>query len=95
MKRIYLHPLPLRIWHWVNASLFLVLLVTGLQLRIPGVPSVGPRHPALWLHKYAGWAMAASCVFWLLYSLATGSLSRHYLFRRRDFGECSGRRSFI
>ena len=84
MKRIYLHPLPLRIWHWVNASLFLVLLVTGLQLRIPGVPSVGPRHPALWLHKYAGFAASGSFVFWLFYVALSGAFWRHYLIRPAD-----------
>ncbi len=85
MKRIYLHPLPLRIWHWANALLVILLLITGVQLRISGVPSLGPRHPALWMHKYAGWAMVASCVFWLIYSLASRDLSRHYAVRARDF----------
>ena len=84
MKRTYLHPLPLRIWHWVNALLVILLIITGIQLRIPGVPSLGPRHPALWVHKYAGWAMVASCVFWLVYSLASGNLSRQYAVRTRD-----------
>ena len=85
MKKTYLHPLPLRIWHWVNAPLVILLIITGIQLRISGVPSLGPRHPALWLHRYAGWAMVASCVFWLVYSLASRNLSRQYAFRARDF----------
>jgi thiosulfate reductase cytochrome b subunit len=85
MKRIYLHPLPLRIWHWANAFLVILLIITGIQLRISGVPSLGPRHPALWVHRYAGWAMVASCVFWLVYSLATRNLSRQYAVRARDF----------
>jgi thiosulfate reductase cytochrome b subunit len=87
MKRVYLHPLPLRIWHWVNALLVLILLFTGFQLRIAGIPSAGPRHPALWVHRYAGWAMVASCVFWLVYSLATRNLIRHYGVRT---GDCKG-----
>jgi thiosulfate reductase cytochrome b subunit len=85
MKRTYLHPFPLRIWHWVNALLVLLLLITGIQLRVSGVPSLGPRHPSLWIHKYAGWAMVASCIFWLVYSLASRNLSRQYAFRARDF----------
>ena len=60
MKRVYLHPLPLRVWHWANALLVLLLIVTGTLMRISGVPSLGPRHPALWIHRYAGWAMVAS-----------------------------------
>jgi thiosulfate reductase cytochrome b subunit len=30
--------------------------------------------------------MVASWVFWLVYSVATANLSRHYAIRRRDFG---------
>ena len=85
MKRTYLHPFPLRFWHWVNALLVLLLMITGIQLRVSGVPSLGPRHPSLWIHKYAGWAMVASCIFWLVYSLASRNLSRQYAFRARDF----------
>jgi len=85
MKKIYLHPLALRIWHWVNALMIIILTVTGIQIRIPGVASLRPQDPALLIHRYAGWAMVASWVFWLVYSLATDNLSRQYVIRRRDF----------
>ena len=84
MKRIYLHPLPLRIWHWVNALIIILLIITGTQLRIPGIASLRPHHPALLVHKYVGWAMVASCVFWLVYSMVSDNLSRHYVIRRQD-----------
>jgi len=85
MKKNYLHPLALRIWHWVNALMIIILTVTGIQIRIPGVASLQPQDPALLIHRYAGWAMVASWVFWLVYSLATDNLSRQYVIRRRDF----------
>ncbi len=84
MKRTYLHPLPLRIWHWLNALLVVVLLITGAQLRIPGIASLRPNDPALMVHKYAGWAMAVSFVIWLVYGLVSDHLRRHYVMRRRD-----------
>jgi thiosulfate reductase cytochrome b subunit len=84
MKRTYLHPLPLRIWHWLNALLVVVLLITGAQLRIPGIASLRPNDPALMVHKYAGWAMAVSFVIWLGYGLVSDHLRRHYVMRRRD-----------
>jgi thiosulfate reductase cytochrome b subunit len=31
-ERIYRHPLPVRIWHWVNALCFFVLLLSGFQI---------------------------------------------------------------
>jgi thiosulfate reductase cytochrome b subunit len=85
MKKINLHPLPLRIWHWANAFLVIFLIVTGIQLRIPGVASLPPQSTALLLHRYAGWAMAASWLFWLIYGLVGHHFSRHYRFRSRDF----------
>ena len=84
MKRTYLHPLPLRIWHWLNALLVVILLITGAQLRIPGIASLRPNDPALMVHKYAGWAMAVSFVIWLVYGLVSDHLRRHYVVRRRD-----------
>lgn len=85
MKKIYLHPLALRIWHWVNALMIIILTIPGIQIRIPGMASLRPQDPALLIHRYAGWVMVASWVFWFVYSLATDNLSRHYVLRRRDF----------
>ena len=86
MKRIYLHPLPLRIWHWGNVLVVIVLFITGIQIRIPGIDSLRPQDPALLVHKYVGWAMAVFWFFWFVYNLASGNLRKHYLFRKRDFG---------
>ena len=84
MKRIYLHPLPLRVWHWVNALMVMILIITGIQLRIHGVASLRPHDLALLVHRYIGWAMVASCVFWLVYSLVSDNLIRNYLIKRGD-----------
>jgi len=84
MKKIYLHPLTLRLWHWANALMVVTLLITGFMVRMPGIASLPPRSTPLLVHRYAGWAMTAAFVFWLLYSLISGNLSRHYIFRRRD-----------
>jgi len=84
MKRIYLHPLPLRIWHWLNALMVILLLITGIQVRIPGISALRGNDPALLVHRYVGWAMTASFVFWLVYSLMTDHLRRHYGIRGRD-----------
>jgi thiosulfate reductase cytochrome b subunit len=85
MNRVYLHPLPLRIWHWVNALIVILLLATGIQFRVPGIAALWPHDPSLAFHKWAGLAMAASWIFWVIYGLATRHFVRHYAFRRRDF----------
>ena len=84
MKRIYLHPLPLRLWHWVNTLLVLALLVTGFSIRLKGVADLGANSTLLLLHRYLGWAMIACWLFWLAHGIASGGLKRHYALRRRD-----------
>ena len=32
-ERVYLHAMPVRIWHWANALGFLALILTGFQIR--------------------------------------------------------------
>ena len=85
VKRTYLHPLPLRIWHWANALMIILLIITGIELRIPGIAALPPNSTPLLVHNYVGWTMTASSLFWLVYSLITGNLRRHYVIRRRDF----------
>jgi thiosulfate reductase cytochrome b subunit len=94
MKRIYLHPLPLRIWHGVNALAVILLLMTGLQFRIPGVAALEPHNSIFSVHKWAGLAMTASWFFWFAYGLASGHLIRHYTIRRKDLGGIFGQMKF-
>ena len=84
MKGIYLHPLPLRIWHWANALTIVILIITGIRLRIPGIAALRPHDPLLLLHQYAGWAMVASSLFWFAYGMAGGYLRRQFLMKKGD-----------
>jgi len=94
MNRVYLHPLPLRVWHWVNALTVILLLATGTQFRVPGIASLWTHNPSLGLHKWAGIAMTALWVFWLIYGLATGHVLRHYAVRRQDLAGIPGQIRF-
>ena len=53
----WVHPYPvwLRVWHWSNALLFVVLLITGLSMHYsaPDRPTVGFRTTVL-VHNTAG-----------------------------------------
>jgi len=68
----------------MNVLVVTLLLVTGIQLRVAGVPDLPPHSTPLIIHRYAGWAMVACCLLWLVYGLASGHLGRHYRLRRRD-----------
>ena len=65
---IYLTPMPVRIWHWLNAFGFVTLAVTGLQIRFPEYVNIfGTYKTAIRLHNTAGFVVSISYVLWLSY----------------------------
>jgi thiosulfate reductase cytochrome b subunit len=84
MKKIHLHGLPIRLWHWLNVLMAIPLIITGIQIRVPGIADLGRHSTPLLVHKYLGWAMVATFLFWLVYNLASGNLRRHYRVKSGD-----------
>jgi thiosulfate reductase cytochrome b subunit len=84
MNKVYLHTLTIRIWHWLNALIVILLLITGIQLRVPGIEILPKFSMAVLIHKYAGFAMAGSFLFWLLCVIVERSFLRNYLLRPAD-----------
>ena len=78
MKRIYLHPLPVRMWHWLNAACFAVLIVTGAQIRYRGLMNLMPFQTAVDIHNIAGFALIGLFLVWAAYYAGTGKM-RIYL----------------
>ena len=68
MKKVFLHPTPIRIWHWTNAGLIFLLIITGIQLRFPRVSIFHYNH-AVFLHKIFGFVLVGSFLYWLTYYL--------------------------
>jgi len=85
MKRTYLHPLPLRIWHWLQACLVIILIMTGFYLRRHGIATLKPHDPVLQWHRLVGYSMVLSTLFWFAYTVWSGNLRRHYGIRKSDF----------
>ncbi|OGW39118.1 MAG: cytochrome B [Nitrospirae bacterium RBG_13_39_12] len=69
MKLIYLHPLPIRIWHWVNAAGFIVLILTGANIR--GIVNLFSVETAVEIHSWLGFILLANYCIWLFYYLLT------------------------
>jgi thiosulfate reductase cytochrome b subunit len=65
MTRLYIHPLPVRIWHWTNAVGFLLLILTGLQIRYVGVFDVVAFKTAVNVHNTVGFVLIANYFLWL------------------------------
>ena len=84
MIRIYLHPLPLRVWHWINAWIVILLALTGLYLRRYGIAALQPHDSVLLWHKCLGLAMIVTVVFWFIYNMSNKNRRQHYSITRRD-----------
>ena len=74
MKKIYLHPLPVRIWHWINAVSFLVLIVTGLQIRYRELLGMMKFRTAVDIHNFFGFILIVNFFFWLAFYLLSGKI---------------------
>lgn len=71
--RDYLYSLAIRRWHWGNALLFVLLLLSGLF----GHFSLGPVALMVQVHTWCGFALLAFWVGFVLINLTTGN-GRHY-----------------
>jgi thiosulfate reductase cytochrome b subunit len=74
MKKIYLHPLPIRIWHWVNALGFIILILTGAQIKLGNKINLFSFETAVDIHSWLGFILLANYFIWLIYYLLTGNI---------------------
>ena len=79
MKKIYLHPLPVRIWHWINAIAFIILIITGLQMRIPDKWHFMSVETAIDIHSIFGFILIANYFIWFVYYFFTGKVFKIYI----------------
>ena len=59
-KLIYIYPLPVRVWHWIIASGFVLLILTGFQIRYAEMLNFMTLSNAIALHNYVGFAVIAN-----------------------------------
>jgi thiosulfate reductase cytochrome b subunit len=78
MKRIYIHPLPVRIWHWTNAVGFVLMILTGLQLRYMDLIDVISFRTAVQLHQWIGVVLIANFAIWLGFYLFTDKIKAYH-----------------
>ncbi|MBI5114748.1 MAG: cytochrome b/b6 domain-containing protein [Rhodovulum sp.] len=72
--RIYLLPLWLRLWHWSNAVLIIVLAVTGASLHFADSTLVPVSFAtAAQIHDLAGMSLAGLYVFFVIANAVTGN----------------------
>ena len=85
-KRIYLQPIPVRIWHWINAFGIITLIVSGAQIRFPeSVTMLGSYKNAILIHNTAGLIVSISFSLWFFYyKMVKNTLDKLYIPNEED-----------
>ncbi len=76
-KLIYIYPLPIRVWHWINAPGFVLLILTGFQIRYAEMLNFMTLPTAIAIHNYVGFAVIANFFIWLAYYLGSGNMKAY------------------
>lgn len=73
-EKLYLYPIWLRLWHAVNAFMFLVLLVTGVSLQYSSIDFPLIRFDyAVQYHNIAGIILSFNYLIFVIGNLTTGN----------------------
>jgi len=84
-EKLYLYPVWVRFWHWANAILCLLLILTGLSMQYSD-----PEYPiirfdwAVSIHDVSGIILIISYIIFLIGNIFTPNGSQ-YLFRIRGY----------
>ena len=70
-KRIYIHPAPVRVWHWINAAGFVILILTGVQIRFADKVALMSLENAIDIHNYVGFVVVFNYFLWIIYYLGS------------------------
>jgi thiosulfate reductase cytochrome b subunit len=79
MTKLYLYPFWLRIWHWINAGLFLLLILSGISLHYSATNDLlVPFETAITIHNVSGVLLALMYLMFLIFNIASGNI-KHYI----------------
>ncbi|MFA8436201.1 MAG: cytochrome b/b6 domain-containing protein [Marinifilaceae bacterium] len=88
-ERMYHYPVWVRIWHWINALTFIVLLITGISMQYsdPENALLVPFEQAVQYHNIMGVVLSINYLFFILGNLFTANgkyyrMARKGLFKR-------------
>ena len=78
MARLYVHPASCRIWHWINAFGFVLMIITGFQIRYVGLLDLDVFPDGGVLHNWIGFVLIANFFVWLLYYLFSDKIKVYH-----------------
>lgn len=79
-------PVPVNVWHWVHGLCVILLVLTGIQLRLPNVlPIFATFLNAVNLHNLSAAIVICDYLFWISYRLVRRQATDSFLMSPRDF----------
>ncbi len=78
MQTVYIHPLPVRIWHWTNALGFVLMILSGLQIRYVGIIDVVSFKTAIMMHNWIGFVLIANFCIWFSFYLTSDKIKVYH-----------------
>ena len=81
-QNIYFHPIWLRLWHLINAIMFLLLILTGLSMQY-SIFSIR-FDIAVTLHNICGIILSISYLYYFIANFLTGNL-KYYRIKFKGF----------
>ena len=74
-QRVYILALWLRLWHWTNATLIILLIISGLSLHLAGQPQVALLDFSLAreVHNVCGLCLCAAYSVFFIGNIVTGN----------------------
>ena len=77
-KLMYIHPAPVRVWHWINAAGFIILILTGIQIRFAEMIDLFSLEEAIQVHNYVGFVVIAAYGLWVSYYFGTMKIKLYF-----------------
>ena len=75
---LYVHPAPVRVWHWINAVGIVLLVLTGIQIRYVEMVRFFSLEEAVNVHNYIGFVVIANYGLWVAYYFGTGKIKIYF-----------------
>jgi len=75
---MYVHPAPVRLWHWINAIGFVILILTGIQIRFAEIVNWFSLEIAIELHNYVGFVVIAAYGLWVSFYFGTMKIKLYF-----------------
>lgn len=79
MKKVFIYPFWLRFWHWFNALLFFVLIISGISLHYAD-SNLGylSYKQSMYIHNISGILLTLNYLMFIIFSIITGNI-KHYI----------------